>query len=103
MLLYDDVVAHRQPKPGAFPRGLGREERIEHLFPNVVGDSGAVVVNQDFDGLAEIFLGVVQDWLKGLPLLRLALGDGVEAVGDQVEQRPRNFLRVQLSCTRFGV
>jgi len=32
VLLYDDVVAHRQAKPGTFARGLGREERIEYFL-----------------------------------------------------------------------
>jgi hypothetical protein len=45
ILLYDDVVAHRQAKPGTFARGFGREERIEHLFSNLGRDSGAVVSN----------------------------------------------------------
>jgi len=28
VLLYDDVVAHRQTKPGTFARGLGRENGL---------------------------------------------------------------------------
>jgi len=67
VLLYDDVVTHRQAKPGTFARGLGREERIEHLFFHVGGDSGAVVANPDFDGLAEIFVAAIRTGSKVSP------------------------------------
>src|ERR1700726_1439507 len=54
VLFYDDVVAHRKSEPGSFARGLGREERVEHLLPYVGGDSGAVIANPDFHAVAEI-------------------------------------------------
>ena len=57
MLFHDDVMAHRQSKPGAFAGRLGRKERIEHLFLDLGRDAGAVVANADFDGVAEISRG----------------------------------------------
>jgi hypothetical protein len=54
MLPYDDVVAHRQAKPGAFARGLGREERVEYFFFDLFGDPGPIVANTDFDPVPEV-------------------------------------------------
>jgi hypothetical protein len=39
VLLYDDVVAHRQAKPGTFARGLGREKRVEYLLFDLIWDA----------------------------------------------------------------
>jgi hypothetical protein len=41
-------VAHRETKPGAFARWLGRKERIEHLLFYLGRDARAVVVNANF-------------------------------------------------------
>ena len=54
MLLDDDVVADRQAKSRALAGGLGREERIEHLFLHLGRNAGAVVADRDFDPVAEI-------------------------------------------------
>jgi hypothetical protein len=40
VLFYDDVVAHRQAKPGTFARGLGCEERIEYFLFDSFWDAG---------------------------------------------------------------
>ncbi len=57
MLLHDDVVAHRQAKPGALARRLGGEERIEHLLLHLGRNAGAVVADADFDVVAEVLGG----------------------------------------------
>jgi hypothetical protein len=80
MLFHDDVVAHRQPKPGAFAGGLGGKEGIEHPLPYFGGDSGAVVANPDFDLVAQAFRGCAQRRLETLLTRLLALGGGIEAV-----------------------
>ena len=67
VLLHDDVVAHRQAKPGTFTGGLGREERVEYLLLHVGGDAGAVVTNPDFDGLAEFFVAAIRTGTKVSP------------------------------------
>ena len=48
MLLHDNVMAERKAEARAFSSGLCREERIEHLFPHLRGDTGAVVADPDF-------------------------------------------------------
>jgi hypothetical protein len=47
-LFHDNVVAHRETKPGPFTRRLCRKERIEPLFLDLGGNTGAVVANPDF-------------------------------------------------------
>ena len=54
MLLHDDVVSDRQAKAGALSGGLGREERIEHLFLHLGRNAGAVVANPDLHAVAEV-------------------------------------------------
>jgi hypothetical protein len=71
VLLYDDVVAHRQAKPGAFARGLGREERVEHLFLHFSRDARAVVADADFDRLAAILVAAITMGSKMSPFAEL--------------------------------
>src|SRR5204862_3030289 len=100
MLLDDDVVGHRQPKPRALAGRLGGEERVEHLFLHLGRDAGAVVADADFYRVAEIFRRGLQRRLKaGLAVLRVAPGGGIETVGNQVEQGPGDLLRKQLGHT----
>src|SRR6202790_3660726 len=54
VLFDDDVVAHRQAKPGTFTRGLGREERVEYFVFDLVRDAGAVIANTDLALVSEI-------------------------------------------------
>jgi hypothetical protein len=49
MLLYDDVVAHRQAKPGAFAGRLSREERVEYFVFDPFRDASPVIANTDFN------------------------------------------------------
>jgi hypothetical protein len=42
VLLGDDVVADRKPEPGAFAGGLGGEERLEQLVPELGRDADAI-------------------------------------------------------------
>ena len=80
MLFHDDVVAHREPKPGPFARRLGGEERVEHLFPDLVRDAGAVVANADLDMVAAVPGGGAEDGFKSRAIVGLALGHGIEAI-----------------------
>jgi hypothetical protein len=54
MLADDDVVAHRETKPGTFARRFSPEERIEYLLFYPVRDSGPIVTDANFDLVAEI-------------------------------------------------
>ena len=47
VLFYDDVVAHRQAKPGTFAGRLSREEWIENFLFDPFRDAGPVVSNAD--------------------------------------------------------
>ena len=64
VLFHDDVVTHREAKPGAFACRLGRKERIEHLFLYFGRDAGAVIANPDLHGIAEIPGGRMEHRLK---------------------------------------
>src|SRR5215813_3819941 len=85
VLLDDDVMRHRQPKPRSFSRWLGGEERIEHLFAHVGRDTGTIVADTDFDGLASIPGGHAKVRLETL-IIRFSLASyrGIEAIRDQI-------------------
>ena len=55
MLLDNNVMADGEAKTGAFSRGFGREEGVEHLFFYVRRHTGAVVANSDFHTIAKVF------------------------------------------------
>ena len=64
----------------------------------------AVVANADFDRLAEVSGGRAEHRLEGrVAVLGLAPRRGIEAVGDEIEQRPGNLLRVQFERARVGI
>ena len=48
----DDAVAHAQAKPGAFSRGFGGEERLEHALQRFLRHAGAGVGDFGDDGIA---------------------------------------------------
>ena len=97
VLLDNDVVAHRETKPGAFTGWLGREKRIENLFSQFGWYAGAIVANTNFNRTAYIFGGGTQHRPEiGLAYFFAARGCSIEAVGDNVQQGAGNFLREQL-------
>ena len=55
MLLNDDVVADGQAKARTLPRGLSREERVEHLVFHVGRNASAVIADPDFHPVAKVF------------------------------------------------
>src|SRR6185312_7783247 len=104
MLFDDDVVAHRQSQPGAFAGRLGRKERVEHLFLHVRRYARAVVADSDLDMVSATFCRCAHDRLeRSAAVLGLALGDGVEAVRDQIEEYPGDLLRKDVGHTRLGI
>src|SRR4051812_38369326 len=54
VLLHYDVVAHRQPEPGAGTRRLRGEKRFEDLFADMFRNAIAVVAKPDFNRVSEI-------------------------------------------------
>ena len=100
MLLDDDVVTDGKAQSGPFTGRFGREERVEHLLLHLGRNAGAVVANPDFYAIAEVFGRGSQRRLKIVAIgLRFTFSRRIEAVGDQVEQRPRNLLREQIDLT----
>src|SRR5215470_11141627 len=53
MLLHNDVVTDRKPKPGSFSGGLRCEERVEHLFFYFGWNTRAIIPNPDFHTIAK--------------------------------------------------
>src|SRR4051794_5951643 len=104
MLFHDDVVAHRQPKPGAFAGRLGREERIEYFFLNLWWDTDAVVTDADFDVVAiPACAGDEFGFEAGAASLGRPFAHGIKAIGYQVEQHPRDLLRKYLYGAGVGI
>src|SRR5260221_407551 len=97
MLLDDDVMAQRKAEPGALARGLGREERIEHLCLYFRRNAGSIVANDDLDALPEIARRSFHGRLvRAVSLALLALRRRVESVGNQVENDARHLLRIEI-------
>ena len=87
MLFDDDVMADRETKPCSLTGRLGREERIEYLFPDVGRNAGAVVTNPDLYAVTEVFRRCHKGWFIAIAtILLLALGCGIEAVRDEVQK-----------------
>ena len=100
MLLDDDVVTDGKAKPGSFSGGLGREERIEHLFLHLGRNAGAVVADPDFHAVTEVLGRGSKGRLVVAAIgFRFALGRRIEAVGDQIEQNPCDVLREDVGFT----
>src|SRR5205085_11676593 len=104
MLLDNDVMSHGKAKPCSFPCRLSGEKGNENLFLYLRWDAGAVVANADFNCGAEIPRGRAEDRFKAFfARFSLSPGCGIEAVGNQVEQRPSDLLRIQFGCSCVGV
>ena len=103
MLLHDDVVSDGQAKASALSSGLCREEGIEHLFPDLGRNAGAVIANRDLYAVAEALRRSRKSRLMAIAIaLLFALGRRVEAVGDQVQESPRDFLGEYIDLTGGG-
>src|SRR5580700_2782408 len=104
MLFHDDVMTDGEAESGAFACRLGGEERIEHLGFYFRWDAGAIVANPDLDAVTEVFRGGREDWLETFGAsLRFALGGGIKAVGNQIEQDPGDLLRKQIDLARARI
>src|SRR5215475_15620090 len=94
MLLDDDVVTDREPKPGSFSSRLCCEERVENLLFHLERNARAVIPNSDFHTIAEASCRSHKCWLIAIAIsLRSTLCCRIKAVRDQVQKRPRDILR----------
>ena len=97
MLLDDDVVTDGQAQPCPFTGRLCRKERVEQLPLHLRRDAGAVVADRDFHAVTKVLGRSSQRRLAVASIcFRFALRCRVEAIGDQVEQCPRNLLREKI-------
>jgi NHL repeat len=99
VLLDDDVVTDGQAKPSSFTGGLRRKERAEQLLLHLGRNAGAVVAYPDFDAVAKILSRGRERGLTVASIRFSLFRCRVKAVGDQVEQRPRNLLWEQIGLT----
>ena len=80
MLFHDDVVTHRQAKPGTFARGFGRKEWVEYLLFDLIRDAGPVIANTDFNLVSEVPRRSRKHWLEAVTGFRFAFCRGVKSV-----------------------
>src|SRR5579863_9669057 len=100
MLLDDNVVAQRETKTRSFAGGLCRKKRIEHLFLHLGRNAGATVANSDLHAVAEVSGRGSKRWLITIAVgPALTLGRRVEAVGNQVQEHPCDFLGKHIHLT----
>ena len=68
-----------RPSPVPSPVGLVVKNGIEHLFPHLGRNTGAIVANADFDRLPRFFVVASSVGSKAAsPILGLAFGSGIE-------------------------
>src|SRR5262245_25120444 len=104
MLLHDDVVTDGEPESGSFSGRLRCEERVEHLFFYFRWNTRAVIPNPDFHTIAKALGRGSKGWhVLAAIRFRLALDRRIEAVSDQVQERPRDVMRedISLPCRRI--
>ena len=83
-----------RPRPVPSPAGLVVKNGIEDLFLHFRRNAGAIVADPDFDAVAEVLGRGSKGWLVIAAIrFRFALGRCIEAIGDQIEQNPRDVLR----------
>src|ERR1051326_6137330 len=101
MLLRDDVVADRQPEPGALPGRLCREEGLEQPVAAFRRDPGAVIADAYLDVVPEI----ARHHFQYRPVAGLAglLRGSVKAVAEQVQEDAGDILRHDLDRRQLRV
>src|SRR5215471_9757467 len=100
MLLHDDVVSDGQAEASTLTSRLCREEGIEHLVPDLGRNAGAVVANRDLYAVAEVLCRSRKSGFKAFAVVLLfTFSRRIEAVGDQIQESPRDFLRVHIDLT----
>src|SRR5262249_31724934 len=106
VLLRNDVVADRQPQPGAFAGRFGCKERLKQFVSDVGWYAGAVIPYADLHAHVGLAGGYRYGRPKGGLAIRLrSLVGGVEAIANEVKEYPRHLLRCHLESshrTRYG-
>src|SRR6516225_10239659 len=84
VLLGYDLVADRQPKPGALAGRFGREEWLEQFLLVFRRNPGAIVTNSDLDSVAKVAGRDLQDGAERTVVLKSTLVGGIEAIAYEV-------------------
>src|SRR5215470_2191094 len=103
MLLGHDLVADREPKPGALAGRLGREERLEQLVPVFRRNTDAIVAHPDLDASVEPTGRHLQFRAIRSVALATALVSGIESVADEVEEHASELLRYDVNGCEITV
>src|SRR5262245_42712792 len=80
-----------RPRPLPSPAGLV-EERIENLFLHLRRNASAVVSDRNFDMITKVFGGDSKPRFMASICFRTALRCSEKAVGNKIQQSPRNVL-----------
>jgi hypothetical protein len=94
VLFHNDIVAHRQAKSCAFTRRFRCKERSEYFRFCFGWDPGAVVADANFDRVTEILRHSGKRRFEVVNGFHRAFSRCVEAVRYQIEQYPRDLLRI---------
>src|SRR6516162_5160555 len=103
VLLRYDLVADRQPEPGALASRLGREERLEQLVPVFQGNTDAIVTHPDLDAFAELAGRDLQGRAVSSVALAAPLVGGIEAIAYEVEEHAGQLLRHDVNRCEIAV
>jgi hypothetical protein len=103
MLLDDDVVRDGEPKSGTITSRLSREKWIEHLLFHLSRNTGSIVTDPNFNAVAEVPGCGDKDRLVVASLGLLSLARRVEAVRNQVENRPTYLSRKQVNLADIRI
>ena len=99
MLFNDNVVTDGKAEPGAFSGGLRCEKRIKHFFLHLRRNAHAIVTDPDFHAIAKAFRGGHEGRFVNFALRKIFIPRCVDAIGNQIEQSPRDFLRENISLS----
>ena len=103
VLLGYDLVADRQPKPGALAGRLGREERLEQLVVVFRWNTDAIVTHPDLDAFAELAGRNLQYRAVSSVALAAPLVGGIEAISYEVKEHARHLLRYDVNGRDIAV
>src|SRR5262245_14518579 len=93
VLLRYNLVADRQPKPGAFAGRLGREEGLEQPFPVFRRNTNAIVPHPDLDAFAKLAGHDLQYRVVSAVALAAPLVNSIEAIAQEVKEYTSQLLR----------
>src|SRR5262249_16264422 len=95
----DYVVADGKAEAGAFSGGLRCEKWIKYLFLHLRRNAEAIVADPDLHPVAKAFRRGYEGRFVNIPGRQTFIPPCVDAVGNRIEQNPRDFLRENISLS----